>query len=149
MAKYALQSKRLAESAQVKCLDMLANLEHVLGSIDHATSHVDIVSALQSGISIVGRLNQAIGGAEKVSELMDQLRDQISESDEIGNEIAQLAGATADEQEIEDELQELEVQENAKILGKLAPASISVPQKQAVEEEDQLVENTKRLQIAS
>ncbi|ANB11235.1 hypothetical protein AWJ20_4038 [Sugiyamaella lignohabitans] len=119
VAVYALKSKKLAESSQVKALDMLSNLELLVGKIDDATDQAEIVSALSSGAEILTTLNSTIGGAEKVGDLMDQLRDQADETDEIGREISSMVGRSVDEDEVESELDLMLAEERQKQLDKL------------------------------
>lgn len=113
VARYALRSRKLAQTTQESSFDMLANLEQTLVSIDNASSTVDIMASLRQGVTILSSLNQAVGGAEKVAELMDELHDNIGDADEIGREISSLAGNISDA-ELEDELEQMLVEEKQK-----------------------------------
>ena len=55
-------------------------------------------------------LHTQIGGAERVEDVVQELRDEMSKVDEVGN-IMNEAGPQIDETEIDDELQELENKE--------------------------------------
>ncbi|KAA8913817.1 hypothetical protein TRICI_003099 [Trichomonascus ciferrii] len=146
LAKYAIQSRKMAQETQAKSLDMLTNLEHVLTQIDSSSGHLETVNALKSGVDILGNLNKAVGGAEKVGDLMDQLRDQTEETDAIGNEISQLTNTVIDEDDIDLELEQLVQQETESQLKNLP----SAPSQQPQQEDDQvneLVNNTQNLSL--
>lgn len=113
VARYALRSRKLAQTTQVDSFNMLANLEQTLTSIDTATSTVDIMASLKQGVGILSTLNQSVGGAEKVAELVDELQDNIADTDEISREISSL-GIQVDEAEIDDEFEQLLAEENKK-----------------------------------
>uniref|UniRef100_A0A060TGU2 ARAD1D25960p n=1 Tax=Blastobotrys adeninivorans TaxID=409370 RepID=A0A060TGU2_BLAAD len=158
LARYALQSRKLAQDTQSKSLEMLANLEHVLVQIDSSSDHLEIVTALQSGVSILGNLNKAVGGVDRVSDLMDQIHDNVTETDEIGRELSRMAPAI-DEDEIDDELAELEREaRRAKVdeqLSKLPPApeKVQEPEKEQQHEQtddqvEELIEKSSKLEIS-
>lgn len=128
LAKYALRSKKSVETSQTKSLEMLENLETVLTKIDEAAGQVEVVSALQSGASILADLNREVGGAERVSELMDNVREQVDETDEVGREIAALTANQVDEADVDDELEALLRDETAE------KESQKEPQKQSQKE---------------
>jgi charged multivesicular body protein 7 len=107
LAKYALRSKKSVEASQTKSLEMLENLEMVLTKIDEASDQLEIVNALQSGATILASLNAEVGGAERLSELMDNVRDHVDETDEIGREIASLTADHIDDDEVDEELEAL------------------------------------------
>lgn len=113
MARYALRSRKLASTTQVSALDMLEKLEQTLMSIDNASSAVDVMASLRQGVGILASLNQAVGGAEKVAELVDELNDAMADNDEIGREISSLAGGVVDEDALEEELQQMLLEEQA------------------------------------
>lgn len=114
-AKYALKSKRLAENAQLAALEMVSKLEHTLHSIDTAFTDAEIFSALKDGVGILTGLNQAVGGAEKVVELADELENALSDTDAIQQEIERLTRGTnvVDEDELEEEFEKMLEQETA------------------------------------
>lgn len=148
LAKYAIQSRKMAKETQASSLDMLTNLEHVLTQIDSSSGHMETVNALKSGVDILGRLNKAVGGAEKVGDLMDQLRDQTDETDAIGNEISQLTNTVIDEDDIDQELEQLARQETKTQLKNLSPAPNKEPQAQEEDEHiDHLVNKTQQMSL--
>lgn len=116
-AKYALKSKRLAETAQLAALEMVSKLEQTLHSIDTSVTDAEIFAALKDGVGILTGLNQAVGGAEKVVELADELEDARSDANAIRQEIERLAGSDAsaavDEEELEEEFEQMLAEETA------------------------------------
>lgn len=112
IAKYALRSRHMAQQSQETALGMLTNLETTLNSIDSATSNIEVMTALQSGVGILTNLNKTIGGAEKVAQLMDELNDATLDTEDIGKQIGELSKASdVDEDEVEDELQQMLLEE--------------------------------------
>ncbi|CAN6612562.1 hypothetical protein TRVA0_005S01222 [Trichomonascus vanleenenianus] len=137
LARYALQSRHIAQDTQSKTLDMLSNLEHVMSQIDAGTSHLEIVAALKSGVTIIGNLNEAVGGVDRVADLMDKIRDQSEEVDEIGKEISQLSEEGIDADEIDDELAAMLKQEKEKQLGRMPSVPThELPQAESETDED-------------
>lgn len=145
LAKYAIQSRKMAQETQATSLDMLTNLEHVLTQIDSSSGHLETVNALKSGVDILGSLNKAVGGAEKVGDLMDQLRDQTEETDAIGSEISNLTNTVIDEDDIDQELEQLAQQETQSQLKNLTPAPNQQPQQD--DQINQLVDDTQKISL--
>jgi charged multivesicular body protein 7 len=112
----ALKSKKLAESALGKRYDTLSQLEELANKIQQAADQVQIVKVMESSAGVLRNLNQKVGGTERVEEVVDRLREQMSEVDEVGNIIAEAGSDTViiDESEIDDELAELEIEEKRK-----------------------------------
>lgn len=103
VAKYALRSAKIEEHAQEKALEMLQNLETVLSKIDEASDQVDVVNALQSGVQLLGTLNETVGGAERVGDLMDMVKEKMEVTDVISRELSQLT-TPIDDDELEEQL---------------------------------------------
>lgn len=134
MAKYAIRSRKLAQTTQETSLDMLANLEQTLLSIDNASSTVDIMASLRKGVNILSSLNQAVGGAEKVAELVDELHDTQADTDEIGREISSLAGSV-DEADLDEELEQMLAEEKAKEKAAEKPKTEDTKEELSVEDQ--------------
>ncbi|VVT58762.1 uncharacterized protein SAPINGB_P006371 [Magnusiomyces paraingens] len=133
VARYALRSRRLAQSSQESALGMLANLETTLHSIDTATDNAGVMAALQSGIHILTNLNSEIGSVEKVAELVDELDEAVADTEEIGRQIGTLS--QVDEDLVEDELQEL-LQEQQELQ---LPSVPTTPLPKVEEKEEELL----------
>jgi charged multivesicular body protein 7 len=63
-------------------------------------------------------LNKQTGGVERVQDVMDGLREEMMNADEIGNAINEVSAGEVDEGEVEDELEALEKVEKEKIEAK-------------------------------
>jgi len=114
----ALKSKKLAESNLERRYATLYQLEEVATKIRQAADNVAMVRVMQSSTSALRSLNKQVGGADKVDEVLDALREQIGEVDEVGNVIADTAGVysagTVDETEVDDEFEAMLAEEKSK-----------------------------------
>jgi charged multivesicular body protein 7 len=110
----ALKSKKLAESSLSTRYATLNQLEEVAAKIQQAADHVALVKVMEASTGVLQGLNKAVGGAEKVDGVMDRLREQMADADEVAAILAESAGAPVDEGEIDDELEAMEAQEKAK-----------------------------------
>lgn len=106
----AVRSKKLAEHNLQQRLDTLAQLEQVYVKIEQAADQVEFVQVMEASTGALRGLNAQVGGAARVEDVVDELRDEMSKVDEIGN-IMNEAGPQIDETEIDDELEELESNE--------------------------------------
>ena len=106
----AIRSKKLVEYNLKQRLDTLAQLEDVYSKIEQATGQVEYIKVMEASTGILRGLNKQIGGTEKVEDVMDNLREEMSKVDEVGQIIGE-AGPVIDEGEIDDELEGLEAQE--------------------------------------
>ncbi|PYH73306.1 putative vacuolar sorting protein SNF7 family protein [Aspergillus vadensis CBS 113365] len=106
----AVRSKKLAEHNLKQRLDTLMQLEEVYSKIEQATDQVQFVKVMEASTGALRGLHTQIGGAERVEDVVEELREEMSKVDEVGN-IMNEAGPQIDETEIDDELQELEKKE--------------------------------------
>lgn len=106
----AVRSKKLAEHNLKQRLDTLTQLEEVFSKIEQAADQVEYVKVMEASTGTLRGLHKQIGGAERVEDVVDELRDEMSKVDEVGN-IMNEAGPEIDETEIDDELAELEGKE--------------------------------------
>lgn len=112
----ALRSKKLAESTLSKRHATLSQLEEIFLKIEQASDQVELVRVMESSAGVLGKLNKEVGGVERVDEVLDDLREQMGQVDEVGNIIAEAAlGAAVDESELDDELERMEGEEKKKI----------------------------------
>lgn len=106
----ALRSKKLAESQHIKQSAVLGQLEDVYAKIGQAADQVELVRIMEGSTGVLKSLHREIGGVERVDDVVDQLKEQMTQVDEVGGiiaEIGQDAGAI-DEGEVDDELEALE-----------------------------------------
>jgi len=112
----ALRSKKLAKQTLKQRADTLNQLEAVYARIEQAADQIQIMQVMQSSAETLKSLNKRVGGVDKVDEIMDDLREQMGQVDEVGQVIAEpLDGKTVlDEAELDDEFEALEKEEQAK-----------------------------------
>ncbi|TDZ14721.1 Uncharacterized protein Cob_v012351 [Colletotrichum orbiculare MAFF 240422] len=113
-AMAALKSKKLTEASLEKRFATLNQLEDVAARIQQARDQVQLVKVMETSAGALKGLNEKVGGAERVGDVVDALREQMGEVDEVGNLIAEANAAPADEVEVDDELAEMEREEREK-----------------------------------
>ncbi|XDG09879.1 hypothetical protein ABKA04_009494 [Annulohypoxylon sp. FPYF3050] len=111
----ALKSRKQAEANLSRRHATLSQLEDVASKIEQAADNAQLVKVMQSSTVALRNLNAQVGGADKVDEVLDNLREQMGEVDEVGNIIAEAGpGATIDESEVDDELEAMLADEKRK-----------------------------------
>ncbi|KAL2070396.1 hypothetical protein VTL71DRAFT_13422 [Oculimacula yallundae] len=112
----ALRSKKLAETTLTKRHATLAQLEEVFSKIEQAADQVELVGVMEASTRVLTGLNKEVGGVERVDDVVDQLREQMSQVDEVGNVIAEAGQGddAVDEGEVDDELEAMEREEREK-----------------------------------
>lgn len=114
-AMAALKSKKLAETNLSRRHTTLSQLEDVAAKIEQAADNVQLVKVMQSSTVALRSLNAQVGGADKVDTVLDNLREQMGEVDEVGNIIAETGpAATVDESEVDDEFEAMLAEERKK-----------------------------------
>ncbi|KAK2593487.1 hypothetical protein QQS21_008803 [Conoideocrella luteorostrata] len=106
MAK--LKSKKMTEASLAKRYMSLNQLEDVAAKIEQATDQVQLIKMMKSSVSALRSLNSQVGSGTQVEELMNQIRQQMSETDEVAAILAESTGEPIDELELDDELAVLE-----------------------------------------
>lgn len=106
----AVRSKKLAEHNLQQRLDTLTQLEQVYLKIEQASDQIEYVKVMEASTGVLRGLNNQVGDVSKVEDAVDELREEMSKVDEIGNIMGE-AGPQIDETEIDDELEELESKE--------------------------------------
>ncbi|KAI1123423.1 Snf7-domain-containing protein [Nemania abortiva] len=114
-ARAALKSKKLAESNLATRHATLSQLEDVAAKIQQAADNVQLVRVMEASTGALRSLNAQVGGADRVDAVLDDLREQMGQVDEVGNVIAEVgAGAVVDEAEVDDEFEALLAEERKK-----------------------------------
>jgi charged multivesicular body protein 7 len=112
----ALRSKKLAESTLERRFATVSQLEEVASKIEQAADNVQLVAVMESSGAALKSLHAQTGGAERVGEVVDRLREQMAAVDEVGSILAEEAGVVVvDEEEIDDELEAMEGEERRKV----------------------------------
>lgn len=113
-AKSTLRSKKVAETKLQQRNATLSSLEEVYAKIEQAADQVEIVQVMQSSAQTLKNLNKQTGGVEKVQDVMDGLKEEMMNADEIGTAINETSAGQIDEGEVEDELEAMEKAEREK-----------------------------------
>ncbi|KAF3929302.1 hypothetical protein AA313_de0208113 [Arthrobotrys entomopaga] len=100
----ALKSKKLTEQHLQSVTDNLASLENVLVKIEQAVDNVALVDTLEQGSKVLAKINKESGGIERVEKVLDELQEQMDETDEITRIVNEPGKIKMDE--IEDEVQD-------------------------------------------
>lgn len=109
----ALKSKKRAETSLQQRFATLSQLEEVAAKIELASDNVQLVKVMGASSEVLKNLNAQVGGAEGVEEVVDHLREQMGQADEVSSILAE-QGPVVDEDEIDDELEALEEEERGK-----------------------------------
>ncbi|KAI0910854.1 Snf7-domain-containing protein [Ustulina deusta] len=112
----ALKSKKLAEKNLATRHATLNQLEEVATKIQQAVDNVQLVRVMESSTGALRSLNAQVGGVERVDTVLDDLREQMGQVDEVGNVIAQVGAdaAVVDEGEVDGEFEEMLAEERKK-----------------------------------
>lgn len=112
-ALVSLRSKKLAESTLKERSQVLAQLEDVYTKIEQAADQVDIVRVMEASAGVLRNLNAEAGGIERVEDVVQDLRGEMSKVDEIGSALNEVAEGSnmIDENAVDDELEAIEREE--------------------------------------
>ena len=113
LALASLRSKKFAESTLTERSQVLAQLEEVYTKIEQAADQVDIVRVMEASAGVLRSLNAEAGGIEKVEDVVQDLREEMTKVDEIGSALNEVAEGsnTIDESAVDDELEAIEREE--------------------------------------
>ncbi len=112
----ALKSRKLAEANLARRHATLNQLEEVATKLQQASDNVQLVRTMETSTAALRSLNAAVGGAERVDTVLDALREQMADVDEVGNviaEVGQISGQV-DEAEVDDEFEAMIAEERVK-----------------------------------
>jgi charged multivesicular body protein 7 len=112
----ALRSKKLAERTLESRSNTLHQLEEVYTKIETAVDQVQVVAAMEASAGVLKTLNKKVGGADKVEDVIETLREEMAQVDEVSGVIAEpLDGKVVlDEADVDDELESMEQEERVK-----------------------------------
>ncbi|EEP80016.1 predicted protein [Uncinocarpus reesii 1704] len=91
LALSALRSKKLAERNMKQRLDTLYQLEEVYAKIEQAVDQVDIIRIMGASTGVLRGLNEQVGDIETVEDVVEELRKEMANVDEVGNIISETA----------------------------------------------------------
>ncbi|KAK1076018.1 hypothetical protein LTR33_009319 [Friedmanniomyces endolithicus] len=114
-AKTALRQKKLAETKLQQRTATLMQTEEVYAKIEQAADQVEMVRVMEASSQTLRALNQKTGGVERVQDVMEGLRDEMTSVDEIQQAINDGSAGAVDEGEVEDELEAMEKAERERV----------------------------------
>ncbi|KAK9366329.1 hypothetical protein V1509DRAFT_630022 [Lipomyces kononenkoae] len=114
LARNELRKAKLAESTVQKTMDYKLQMETLLENIESAHSNLEITRIMEGSLPVLEQLNRQIGGITKVSDLVDRLQEQRTETEEIAAAISEVSAGEVDEDEIENEFDRLLKEETRK-----------------------------------
>ncbi|KAH0334912.1 hypothetical protein KCU81_g9269, partial [Aureobasidium melanogenum] len=113
-AKSALRSKKLAETTLHTRSATLSQLEETFTAIQTAADQVAIISAMSASAKVLKSLHAEVGGTEGVEEVVDRLRDEMENVDEVGRIINEANTSKVDEEDVDEEFATMERMEKEK-----------------------------------
>lgn len=109
-AMAALKSKKLAETSLQTRFATLNQLESVAAKIEQASDNVQLVKVMGASADVLKGLHAQVGGAEGVEEVVDRMREQMAQADEVAS-ILNESGPVVDQAELDDELDAMLLEE--------------------------------------
>ncbi|KAK4895381.1 hypothetical protein LTR27_006445 [Elasticomyces elasticus] len=107
-ARTTLRQKKLAETKLQQRTATLMQTEEVYAKIEQAADQVEMVRVMEASSQTLKSLNQKTGGVERVQDVMEGLRDEMANTEEIQSAINEVSVGAVDEGEVEDELEAME-----------------------------------------
>jgi charged multivesicular body protein 7 len=118
----SLRSKKLHETIYTRRAETFAQLEATYTKIEEAADQVEVVKVMQASAKILKGLNDQVGSIETVEEVLDRLRTEMTQVEDVGAAIAEAGQESSmiDEGAIDEELEALEKENQAEIEEKAA-----------------------------
>ncbi|KAG9243776.1 Snf7-domain-containing protein [Calycina marina] len=110
----ALKIKKITEDTLAKRQATLAQLEEVFVKIEQASDQIELVRIMEGSTKVLTGLNKQVGGVKRVDDVVDQLREQMCQVNEVGEVLADQGREGVNETEVDDELEEMERLEGEK-----------------------------------
>ncbi len=100
----------------------MLNMETMNMKLEEASIDMETIKAQTKAASQLKKIHKELGGADKIAEHLDNVRDIIEDANEISDALAQPLGAdTLDDDDLLNELNELEQEEMDKDMLKMQP----------------------------
>lgn len=103
-----LKAKKQAEASLTQRYATLNQLEEVSAKIEQAADNVQLIKVMESSTGVLKTLNAQVGGVDKIDSVMDELKERMSDTEELANILSESVGPPVDEAEIDDELAAME-----------------------------------------
>lgn len=89
LALLVLRKKKQHQQLVAQCETHLLRLDELIGSVEMAQMQRDVVAAIAEGAKTLKMLNEEIGGADHVQQLMGDVAEARANADEISKMLAQ------------------------------------------------------------
>eukprot|EP00929_Paragymnodinium_shiwhaense_P121499 TRINITY_DN9375_c0_g1_i1.p1 TRINITY_DN9375_c0_g1~~TRINITY_DN9375_c0_g1_i1.p1 ORF type:complete len:289 (+),score=105.02 TRINITY_DN9375_c0_g1_i1:164-1030(+) len=122
LAMVALRKKKQHQQLVVDVEQHLLKLEELLDNIEMAKIQKETVDALAAGVKTLKRVQQSIGDAAYVEQLLDERDEAMAAQQEISDALSG-AGIAVDDAEALAELEKLEAAHAAELLSQAKPAA--------------------------
>ena len=111
-AAACLKSKKLIEATLAQRYQTLTQVEEIYSKIAEAVDQAALVQVMRDSTGVLQGLQAKIGGVERVEDVVDELRDEMRQVDEVGTalEAGSSGESFVDEDAVDAELAELERQ---------------------------------------
>ena len=145
----ALRSKKRAEEALEMRTKSLGQVQDVFQRIEQAVDQEQVVRVMQGSMETLRSLNHRVGGVERVDGIMDDLREEMKVTDEVGQVLSE---NLMEEKDIDGELEMMEREEREKREAVEAEQTrvrldeLKTPETQKDELEESLSSSASRLQ---
>ena len=115
-AMTAVRSRKIYEKRLEQRGATLSQLEEVYGKIEQAADQASMIRIMQASTTVLRNVNREVGGIEKAQEVADQLHEEVSNVDEVGNIIRSTDQGIApvDEDAVDEELEEMLCEEEVR-----------------------------------
>ncbi|KAI9745579.1 MAG: hypothetical protein M1818_001113 [Claussenomyces sp. TS43310] len=107
LALAALRSKKLVQSNLTRQTARRGQLEEIYSKIGQASDQVELIRIMEASTIVLRNLNAEAGGVERADKIVDYLKEQMTQVEEVGNVIAEPGQGVhlIDEDELHDELE--------------------------------------------
>lgn len=111
----ALRSKKIVEKNLSRQTATLDQLEEIYAKIGQAADNVELIRIMEGSTGVLKSLNAQVGGAERVDDVVIELKEQMAQVEEISNALTEVGqGIPTDEDEIDGELEAMEREDREK-----------------------------------
>lgn len=116
VAMTAVRSRKIYEKRFEQRGATLSQLEEVYGKIEQAVDQASMIRIMQASTNVLQNVNRETGGIEKAQEIAEQLHEEVSNVDEVGNIIRSTDQGIAhiDEDALDEELEDMLREEGAR-----------------------------------
>ena len=147
-ALFAMKKKKLYEKEMEKISNVKLTLETQQMNLESATHNAETFKAMHNGTSAMKKIRKTVG-IDRVDDMMDDMREEMEATDEIGNAFAQpLDPLMENDDELLAELDQLEMEDLQELDSRLPSAPWGTKKASGNQEGISNVSATKRGKVA-